>query len=890
MKAKHVTFFQTDSNSGFIKVNYISDDLRAEVINEAARSGPRPVLVSSPALSGGYRFPILEDIADGAIFQILKADLPRNDKARKQQLHELFKAPETLYTYADESDVTIVQIEGWNRKEIPLSSLGWQIVNGPKTFKRLKTLNRPFRLGTRFHRPLRVHIVEDDSYTNEDLSVYSPGEIERLLDGAFVISRELFEACLEDVVFPTLDLEENPEFEVDFYKAEEYFRQAQYFHAFNARIFGPMVFSGIEQDDPLHGQIQSLKGEAFLNVSDTCERMHVDIICTRSALKFEVGNDSRNFILLEPQKAKRSGVNSDFQTITNLPGIYSPKFVKEWISEFLYANFNRLKNNQVMEEWFSMAVPYFNAGSRVFAQNDVSTLTKWNARAWLMSGRRITESPWIFEQLASAIAKHIKSNDESRLRFPVPCAVRAQVISQSFASMAGCDLIIPEGAARWSDELESIVVNDVDWIEMYLSHGGHDLDDFFVGYYRTFGNLRKIVLVRSPNDWGEYSVFDYVEGDWFPVFEKHDGSFMLFPEVDTNPELWPKRLSEAVRDGDVVYTGLPSENEEKVFDPHPYSPADVLALIENNKASAGSVGINVNARSLHALCMKSHRPVQLTSMEACIDAGTQGGSAADAEAVTIEAKEIVDIIINGNCKVDSYVWNSRFGVAYRGVPFDKRRLTDDTHVSRANRYRNEAAREFRKMARDHAQENFAQNVDPLVHALGKRMLRDGYQVLIDTRLAMVQMQTPGEQSLAVRDWRDIHSLMLEKIQMFENEIDRHDFVLAVYSACFRVPTRSTGRVSDQLVMNPHIFPYLMAAMRFYGLAYHIAVDENGKIVRTMTDSWTLECSGCDSQFVVSNPVTVQSYYHHGGLCKSCRTSVTDTEDDTPLDQEQTATD
>jgi hypothetical protein len=858
--------FTSLDNTGYIRVNFISDDANAASMNKLASSNGA-IMVASPVLMGGYTYPILDDMANGATYQILKADLPKGNNQHLNQIYQLLKQPETVYSYVDEGDVTIVQIEGWDRSQTPMSTLGWTINAGPKTFKRLKTLNRPFRLWSKPDRPLRVYVVEDDSYTNEDVEGLTDTEKERLLDGAFVISRNLYSQCLSNVRFPVLGHDEDPSFNVDYYRSEEYLRQAQFFHAFNARIFGPMEFSGIMKNDTANGM---LKGEAFIHASDTCERMHVDIICARSALKFEVYNTETTYVLLEPQKAKKFGVNSDLQSMITLPGVYQPEDVKSWIRDYLLANFENLKNDKIMESWFDMASPFFNSSTRWFDQNDLTTLTKWNARAWLMSGRRVTESPWLFEQLGNAIAKSIQSTDASKLRFPIPCAVRAQVISQSFASMAGEDIVVPEGAARWSEALESIVVNDLDWLEMYRSHGGHDLDDFFVAYYRTYRNCRKIIIVRSPNDFGEYSMFDFVEGDWCPIFERHDGSFIYFPEISHDPSLWSKRLSEVVSDEEIIYTGLPSESQPKQQTGGSYGMQHVLNLIQNNSGSAACVGANVNARALWALSTNRHRSVQLTSMENCIDTGTQGGSAEDADAVMAEAKDIVQQIVSDpTLMIDEYMWMSRFANIF-GIPFDRSRLTANTHISEAHRFRINASKSFMKLVRDHAQTNFVNSCDPQVHRLGQRYLRLAYQVLTNTRLAMVGMQPVGEQNLVPRDWQNVHSLVLEEIERCESEVDRHDFMMALYSVCFKVPARTSGKVSDQLVMNPHVFPYLMSAMRFYGLAYEVSVDEAGHISRHKTDSWDLKCNQCGVELSTADPVVLQAYHHHDKACKACR--------------------
>lgn len=873
-----MTFLQLVDNSGYVKCNFISDDQIAAAMNEASRaSDVRAPATASPILMGGYTYPILNDLAQGARYQILKAALPKDGSpAQRRTLLNLATQQETVYAYTDAGDITVVQIEGWNRSATPLSLMGWLITADNKTFKRLKTLNRPFRLHNKLTRALRVYIVDDDAYSDSELDGFDEGEIERLLDGAFVISRELFTDCLQNVHFPQYSADDmRPELMVNHYRAQEYLRQAQFFHAFNARLFGPMAFSGIGPDDELHTRPGMLKGEAFINVSDeVMDRLGVDVICTRSALKFEVSSRMDTYVLLEPQKAKREGVNSDLQTMINLPALYKEEDVMSWTKNYLLMMFERLKNNEIMDAWFEMSSPFFNSSARFFDQNDLTTLTKWNARAWLMSGRRITESPWLFEQLASAVAKTLRPSDQSKMRFPIPCAARCQVISQSFASMAGDDELCPEGVARWSEDLEAIVVNDIDWIEMYRSHGGHDLDDFFVAYWRTINGERKIVLVRSPNDLGEYSIMNYAEGDWYPIMTLHTGEKIEFPEADADDELWATRLSEMVAAGQIIYTGLPSENDpgEKP-EPHPYGAADVMRLVENNRGSASCVGANVNARSLHALSTRRHRQVQLTTMENCIDTGAQGGSADDAAAVMAEAKDIVERLIRDpTVEIDNYMWTTRFATIF-GTPFDRSRLTNNTHVSKAHRFRLQASRSFIEMARDYAQTRIVPNADPLVHRLGKRMLRVGYNTLRATRQQMVQMQAPGEQELVPGDWGDVHSMVLEQIKAYEKEADRHDFVLGLYSACLKVPTSTTRKVSDQLVMNPHIFPYLLEAMRFYGMAYYLEINELGRIERWKNEIWDLTCTECETVTQTEDPTQVQRYHFFNGVCGACRAKV-----------------
>lgn len=883
-------FYTAADNTGVIRINYISDDTCAAAMNKLNRSkssGSNQIpMVASPCLMGGYRYPIIEDIADGRLFQILKAHVNDAPQDLKMKVQEIAAAPETLFSYLDQGDFTAVQILDHNRKENPLSSYGWTIANSPKTFKRLKTLSRPFRIWDRLIAedntfvPLRVMIVDDADYLSDEIDAdkYTPTEIERLLDGAVVIRRTLFTSALENIEFPVFkdsNPHEHPEFYVEAFRRQEFLRQAQYFHTFNGRIFGDMHLLGLDADDPLHTRPGLIKAEFFCDVAGLCDKYHVDVIAARSAFKTEVSYDGPPFILMEPQKAKRSGVNSDIQTMSNLPAIYTVPEMKSWVDDYLAAKFNMLKNNELLPEWFDMSSGTFNSGSRALMPSDVDTLNKWNARIWMLSGLKITDSPYLFEQLATAVARSInpraaagaRRNPESRLRFPVPCAIRAQVISSSMSSMAGYDADVDPGGARWVEDLEAVVVHDEDWLEMYRSHGGMDLDDFFVCYYRTINGLPKIIAVRSPNDWGEYTIFDYVPGDWFPVFTKADGTFIQFPEASADPALWPERLSEVYSRGDVQYRGLPSETIDHSSVDTTYGIAAVMRLVENSKGSATCVGANVNARTLHSVSMRSHRPLQLCPMEGAIDAGTQGGSPEDVAAVQAEANEIVKTVIASDNKLCAYLWRTRFARFNNTVP--AHRLDTNTHLYQADVIRKSASAEFMKMVRKYSQEHLVK-LNPVIHKLGARYLRQALRVLVNTRRSMFDMQDVNAQSMGVNDWYVVHYLAIQTIEGFANPIDKYDFILALYSACFKLPTQSTGKISDQIVMNPHLFPYLLDALRYYGIANHVDIDETNQLISWKQNTWVLTCDECQEEKETDNPVLLQSYEATGRICKDCR--------------------
>lgn len=848
-----------DTNEGLIKVNFTNDLAIADHINENS-GNPGSPLVSTPYSLGGYTIPILNDIAGGRTYTILKAKIPNKANEDLRQIARVINDSSTAYPYVDTTTITIVQIDGWGSDET-LRDHGWTILSDPKTPKRLKTLNRPFRLWSTPDRPIRVALIDDADYVDPDVcGVYDEDDIEKILDGGFSISRDFYLQTLGNIDFPLRPWEDQQL--SDLMRARIFSSRAEHFKAFNARIFGDFEYVGCDNPPERKGH---LKGQAFVNVSDVCERMGVDIIAPRSALKYQT-SCTKNFVLLEPQSCKFQATG-DAQSISNNPALFMPDSVKNYTENFMASKFKDLTNDKIMESWFKMDAPEYSVnGERKYTKADLINLTKWNARFWIMSGMSLKQSPFLFEQMANNLISMLDRKDDRKMPIPIPCAVRAQVVSQSFASLCGEDFeedsVIERGVARWSEALEVLVVHDEDWIEMYPSHGGCDLDDFFVVMWRTFKNQRKIVIFRSPNDFGEYSMFDYHHGDWYP--QEHlsaNNSYVLFPEIPDDESLWPKRLSEAVRDGEVIYDGLPSEvagtpESTREF----YSLADVAEAISNNQGTDAAVGANVNARALYSTSVRAHRPRQLTTMESCIDSAVQGGSRIDIDAVMGESLSIIDEIITGNYSVDKYLWFTRFATIH-GKKLDPSRLTS-THMTKIHDFRKKYVHDFMVYAKKYARGYCAVNLDPRIHSLGRRRLLEGYDHVKQARFSTYEIQKAlREEGLPTeRVWDTVHAHLRAKILDQPTEAERHDFVMGLYSSTLKALTSTTGRVTDQLMMNPDLFDLLMEALRYYGIAAHLYVDDSGSICRYYTNEWDLTCSQTGRHIHTNNPLYLQ-YWH-----------------------------
>ena len=85
-------------------------------------------------------------------------------------------------------------------------------------------------------------------------------------------------------------------------------------------------------------------------------------------------------------------------------------------------------------------------------------------------------------------------------------------------------------------------------------------------------------------------------------------------------------------------------------------------------------------------------------------------------------------------------------------------------------------------------------------------------------------------------------IIVNKIELYERETDRHDLVLGLYSASLKHKT-SSGKITDQLVMNRLVFPYLERALQFYGIATRVTVnqddDDQITINQVRTKEWEL---------------------------------------------------
>jgi len=741
---------------------------------------------------------------------------------------QLINDPKVQYALVDKNKIVFVVIEdnpGWMSA---VSSSGYNVYSGPKTNKRLKSGHRPTLLNAHFDLDeINIKIVNPTDYSrynffdeNDDWGVASeyrnPEVIERLLDGGFVISRRMIQKAVQNL--PVYEPDSSLDLQDYYYDPrirKNLTSQMLSAHVFNARI----IFPG-----------GHLKGNAF--VADLPEG--IDIITAQGNIKQEMSYDNGYRFLAEPQGPKNRVITDD-QTVINLPKLFRKSDMTMWLSEEYKKMYNKATSGDLLTNWQYIYQRIWR-DDQDLNENESRARMAYVGYRWTAAGFKVTESPWLFETVAISHAKPLQH------RIPIPCAVYEQIIPESLARMAGHDLSIDEGTILQYLPLGCHVVNDIDWLEMYQSHGGMDQDDFFKLFYREMeggdmhGN-KVVIAVRSPNGFGEYTIFNYIEGAPNPTWEKSDGTLVSFPIV--NGRGWPKRLSDAIASGEVTYDQLPSTFNPKSKRTGPYLQQDVLRDIEIAMAG-GNVGGFVNATMAHSMVVTKHRLRQLCSLEDAIDKCINPDDKQDVMAIDQEANKIMREVIDSGKPIDRNFWVSRGMKRFLGKNEPVPELYDGK-ITQINTLCNEFYKDYVRQIRTWSQTNARPR--EIIHQIGRRFYFFALPILRQFRMNLYNTNASEESvisgSIDRNNWENIYSEIVNRIESYERFQDRCDFVLALYSVTIKVPT-SAGKITDQIVMNRHVYPYLQQALEYYGIS-NIPVynNTNGKMkIQIMkNDEW-----------------------------------------------------
>lgn len=779
-------------------------------------------------------------------YRVAALPIPTNE-FDLSDLEKIISNPSVQYAIVDKNKIvcTIIQDRpGWMSV---LNDMGFHVKGGGKTSKRMKSFHRASLINAHFDQ-LNIRWVESTDFSRYKFDeeegwgswVVDPQTKARLLDGGFVVSNRLIQQAVKNlpVYEPGNTLDTN-----EYYYDPTVRKQLTHFllksKVYNARIF---TSEGI------------IKGNMFVR-DDLPEG--IDIISSRENLKKEITYDKGYRLLAEPQGPK-SRVITDDQTVINLPKLFRKSDMEMWLKEEYDKMFDKAIQGHLITDWKSVFMRNFSRENQDIEDVEAQSRISYVGYRWVSMGLSITNSPWLFETLAISHAKPLQK------RIPIPCSVYEQVIPESLARMAGYDMTVEEGTIQRIDQIGVHVVNDFDWLEMYESHGGHDEDDFFKLFYRTMesGPMdgKKVVIVaRSPNGFGEYSIFRYVEGQWFPTWTKADGEEVSFPEV--NGRGWPERLSNAIRTNSVKYLGLPGSKREDATRPvtEEYSVADVMHDVQI-AMKGGNVGRYVNAAMLHSMVIGKHRPVQLCSLEKAIDGCTQTSDPDDRTAIDSEADVMIEEALSSGKPIDRDFWQGRFRALAAKHPEIE---TYEGKITQLNTLCNDYYNRYVQRVVKYSQEN----VRPLevIHQLGQRLYYHALPVLRNFRMNIFNANSSEvvqvSNGIKRNEWEGLYGSIVEKIQSFERLQDQHDFILSLYSASIKNPT-SNGKITDQIVMNRIVYPYLESSLIHYGIGNRVVmVFEDGEVNLTERQAKTWSYPNEDGELVEFNDAFEYQKYH-----------------------------
>lgn len=800
---------------------------------------------------GFYDIGLLRQILDASgedYYRIGSLPIPETE-AEFTEVQRIINHPSIQYALVDKNKIVVCQIgnaTGWLSL---FDEHGFTVEGGGKTAKRLKTAHRPALINAHFEiDELNIVTVDCAQYSRyfewaEDGSEFwlrdqedyaelfhDPEVWDRLLDGGFVIHPRLIERGIENLpVFDMTETNDPGDYFLNPTLRQDLIHDLRHKHkVYNIRILGP---EGL------------LKGNCF--VSDRLPD-GVDVLTWHGNLKPEFKYEHGYRLLAEPQGAK-SKVRTDDQTLINLPQLFTKANMEYWLDEEYKKMFNDAINNKLLMNWRNIYTRSFRDKKNNTGYTEDTDLEDQESFArmlyvgyrWKALGMNITDSPWLFQLLAISHAKPLKEH------IYIPCAVSEQIISESMARMIGYDLEVEEGTIQRIDDLSVHVVNDLDWLEMYESHGGHDHDDFFSLFYREmiggqYDQEKVVIAKRSPNGFGEYSIFRYVEGQWNPSWTTSDGTEVRFPQVSGRG--WPMRLSVALRADRVSYVGLPSTKKPKPPRSETYTQQDVFNDIRA-AMKGGGVGGFVNATMLYASVFHEHRPVQLCSLEDAIDGCVQTYDSSDRDAIEEETKVIVRQVIESGLPVDRALWDAKKFAYYlkKGEWVEKY----EGKITQLNRITKTKYQEYVNRVREWAQANARPNDH--VFEMGKRLRLHATPVLngfrSNTYNANSYMTSEHGGTIDRYGWDQLYQEVIDEIESYASESDQHDLVLGLYAAALTKPT-STGVISDQIVMNRHVFPYLERALQFYGigatLTYIPNQDGTVRVLQSKTTEWRVE--------------------------------------------------
>lgn len=783
--------------------------------------------------------------------------------------------PNLSFAYMSDVKLTCVWLHeypGWLKFCEPL---GIKIKPSPKIAKRLTVMTRTAYLHkysdiSEVHfgahpNPERINIrsVEPDEFSDYDVGEVIDGrtvtesDAEKFLDGANVISRELVEQMMSvgtevvEKIFSRTGRNINP------HDREIYNNAIDESGSVSLRITTP---NGL------------IKGDALIS---TREKMGgYDVLYCTENIKKELRTEQFVFFLAEPHPGHRRHVFSPDEKAP--PPVWSDDQSMSWLGDWLYPH-SQLKfalkdfadrgEKELIENQYPS---FFTSIGKL--DDPYSTIQQFQAQAIIWErhgpgrakggknarGTSLDQSIFLQERISQGLINMLSK----KRRWPIICAAYVHVATDSWLHMAGysdadnhpwpgAEPITPRGTAWIHEETGRIIYNDLDFADLYERHGGWDLDDSVRVHYRTYQGRKVLVIVRSPNSWGEYDIKDYIPGTFHSKWTTTEGEVIEFPPVGDGPR--PEYLEEL--DITYKYESLDPDTIGANDNPHSlhgdeYTRDQVAHATETALEFKGVFGSRVNADIVYYHTVKDYRRDQLAPIEAMVDACTQEQSTKARELIEKDTAVVKREIIQSGKTADRTLWEQRLHTFDRDMIYDNLDWTSLTSVHK------ELCSLYTKRLFELAQRT-AEIIDPDIMDLGRRNIKNG-QVLVNWYYRLMR-ELPRikvtEESGEERDENQtefcqrVNDIMVARLADLE-EHTIYNNVLAMARHCYTTRRGNVYKDTPLFQMGSQnrrsIFGYYLDAIDFYGIG--------------LGDRWSAvaTCNSCNSQVTFHDRVDYQA--------------------------------
>ena len=881
MKLNDLSLLRSYSDSNILSEE---DKFKATVLGHKVERMPKWVQsrVSSKEGLGGYWYPILQGepgIHEKNNFAVATFHPPETE-AQHLDLQGLINREDVMMAYVDTGKLHIVfsdfrledrGLEVWFQED-EFNDEGQLIgASSYKTVKRLKTIDRRVRVHI-YLGQLRVLIVDGDPiYDGKDL------------DGAGAVSREVMDMAISRA-------------EMGFWLPAQEASMRNNLdkeHVFNGRfVGGPNIdVAGTLGDVGAHFEGFTKGNFTVRDDMPEVNGYQVDVITHRENIKKEVKGCNGVWGVFEPQSKKNA--YEDQQHLLNNPFLLRKPQIRETMQYSSDMHLAKLKAGESLDS----AEKILSAEQNIKYSWDETRYTRMYR--WVGSNLRLhfpdgmapeLWSRWFTYQLGhSWIASCGLTNPtrwQKSARIPIPHAYRAQMMSQAFINIVHGDedFTVEDNQIRYHEGTDTFVVSTSDWVNTVIpSHGGCDMDDFFV--LRWVNNLGELAVVatRNPLTRGEYTIWQPYPGDPIPdVGEDQDLSTVKFPELK---KLRPKQIKAAQEDGDVTIKDLPSKGcDSSNAEVRKYRKADVRRdlnwLMQADDSTYGSIELAV--RVWNSLSPTKHHPEQYGS-EDMVDAFTQAGAIEDQKVALEYAERLVQEVKDSGKNIDPYLGGdeelglkNRLGIegiptAKSGPMFDIKeemmanivRFDDDN----GNGLLSDFCRSLPKPKflnyyhRNHAL--WAECVEKLGET--RRKQRETMNSTKDSR---------KEQEKIILPW-------LDNIRETKGASAWAEYVLTLWAVTWEIPKKDKfNTITDQLIFGTSVHEHWFEAMRYYGFALHPSVSDEGQIIYLDRDVefdfnenyWIGHCQECEETFELKSLENFNRFKHMEGICSSCRES------------------